>query len=209
MSHPPTATRRRGRRSRHVPPRRWVHVRVRDRVGVPLQRRRLMRQPCVTNAEGGCDVGGIFHRRCCAGDGGLLALRRRPSGEGAKPPCAALAEDRRGERQGEGALDRVRWGPGRRSRKRPARGVSGWVCAVEASLAKSRWHRKRGVWLFSRDEPGGRPDDWPGGARREGGVSLVCGSGTEREKASVDTATGVAGLQGRERERAEADTGRH
>jgi hypothetical protein len=59
----------------------------------------------------------------------------------------------------------------------------GRVCAVEASLAKSRWHRKRGVWLFSRDEPGGRPDYWPGGARREGGVSLVCGSGTEREKA--------------------------
>jgi len=31
------------------------------------------------------------------------------------------------------------------------------------------------------------PDDWPGGARREGGVSLVCGSGTEREKASVES----------------------
>ena len=44
-------------------------------------------------------------RRCCARDGGLLALRRRPSGGGVKPPCAALAEDRRGERQGEGALD--------------------------------------------------------------------------------------------------------
>ena len=36
-------------------------------------------------------------------------------------------------------------------------GVPGWACAVEASLAKSRWHRKRGVWLFSRDEPGGCP----------------------------------------------------
>jgi hypothetical protein len=37
-------------------------------------------------------------------------------------------------------------------------GVSlGWVCAVEASLGKSSWHRKRGVWLFSRDEPGGVP----------------------------------------------------
>src|SRR5512132_3123073 len=61
------------------------------------------------------------------------------------------------------------------------------ACAVEASLAKSRWHRKRGVWLFSRDEPGGCPDYWSGGARREGGVSLVCGSGTEREKASVES----------------------
>ena len=39
----------------------------------------------------------------------------------------------------------------------------------------------------SRDEPGGCPDDWPGGARREGGVSLVCGSCTEREKASVES----------------------
>jgi hypothetical protein len=84
-----------------------------------------------------------------------------------------------------------------------------WARAVEASLAKSRWHRKRGVWLFSRDEPGGRPDYWPGGARREGGVSLVCGSGTEREKASVDTAAGVAGPEGRERERAEAEGRRH
>jgi hypothetical protein len=91
----------------------------------------------------------------------------------------------------------------------PGPGVLGRACAVEASLAQTRWHRKRGVWLFSRDQSGGRPDYWPGGARREGGVSLVCGSGTEREKASVDTATGVAGLQGRERERAEAETRRH
>src|SRR3954463_4118897 len=45
-------------------------------------------------------------------------------GAGAKPPCAALAEDRRGERQGKGAaFDRVRWGPGRRSRG--ARPVAG------------------------------------------------------------------------------------
>jgi hypothetical protein len=30
------------------------------------------------------------------------ALQRRLAGAGAKPPCAALAEDRRGERQGKG-----------------------------------------------------------------------------------------------------------
>jgi hypothetical protein len=36
--------------------------------------------------------------RCCVEDEGLLALRRRPSGGGVKPPHAALAEDRRGER---------------------------------------------------------------------------------------------------------------
>ena len=77
--------------------------------------------------------------------------------------------------------------------KAPGRGVPGWACAVEASLAQLRWHQKRGVWLFSCDEPGGRPDDWPGGARREGGVSLVCGSCTEREKASVESVVRVAG----------------
>jgi hypothetical protein len=39
-------------------------------------------------------------------------------------------------------------------------------------------------------------------------MSLVCGSCTEREKASADAATGVAGLQGRERKRAEAENRR-
>ena len=36
--------------------------------------------------------------RCCAEDEGFVALRRRPAGGGVKPPHAALAEDRRGER---------------------------------------------------------------------------------------------------------------
>jgi hypothetical protein len=40
-------------------------------------------------------------------------------------------------------------------------------------------------------------------------VSLVCGSGTEREKASVDMAAGVVGPLGRERERAEVEYRRH
>jgi len=39
------------------------------------------------------------------GDGGLLALRSRPAGEGFKPPSAALAEDCCGERDGKGAQD--------------------------------------------------------------------------------------------------------
>jgi hypothetical protein len=95
--------------------------------------------------------------------------------------------------------------------KAPSPRFSGWVCAVEASLAQLRWHRKWGIWLFSRDEPGGCPDDWPGGARREGGVSLVCGSGTEREKASVES--GRPGLRvsltGGERERANGRNRRH
>ena len=37
---------------------------------------------------------------------------------------------------------------------------------------------------------------WPGGVRRGGGVSLVCGSCTEHEKASVDTAGRSLGLVG-------------
>jgi hypothetical protein len=41
--------------------------------------------------------------RCCAGDEGV-ALRRRPAGGGVKPPQAALAEDRRGERWGKGVV---------------------------------------------------------------------------------------------------------
>jgi len=35
----------------------------------------------------------------------VVALRRRPAGGGVKPPRAALAEDRRGERRGKGARD--------------------------------------------------------------------------------------------------------
>src|SRR4051794_36098251 len=42
---------------------------------------------------------------CCAGDEGVVALRRRPTGGDVKPPHAALAEDRRGERCGKGTLD--------------------------------------------------------------------------------------------------------
>ncbi len=52
------------------------------------------------------------------------------------------------------------------------------------------------------------PVYWPGGARREGGVILVCGSCTEREKASTDTSAVHVGLCSHpaERERAEAET---
>lgn len=50
------------------------------------------------------------------------------------------------------------------------------------------------------------PVYWPGGARRRDGVSLVCGSCMEREKAGVDTA-GPWGSPGGERERVKAETG--
>ena len=46
---------------------------------------------------------------------------------------------------------------------------------------------------------------WPGGARRRGGVILVCGSRAEREKANADTTAWL--VAGRERERAEAESG--
>ena len=103
--------------------------------------------------------------------------------------------------------DPVRWGPGRRSRSARL-GVPGGACAVEASKLFRR-HQNRGFSFAPRDEPGGCPVFWLGGARRRGGVSLVCGSCTEREKASVDMASGVAGPIGRERERAEAEHRRH
>jgi hypothetical protein len=44
-----------------------------------------------------------------------------------------------------------------------------------------------GVSMQSRDESGGCPSYWPGGVRRAGGVSPVCGCSAERGKARVDT----------------------
>jgi hypothetical protein len=41
---------------------------------------------------------------------------------------------------------------------------------------------------LARDEPGGCPDRWPGGARRRGGASLACGFRAERGMARPDTA---------------------
>jgi len=65
--------------------------------------------------------------------------------------------------------------------------------------------------FFGEFGPGGCPDYWLGGARREGGVILVCGSGTEREKASIES--GRPGLRvsttGGERERANGRNRRH
>jgi transposase len=52
-----------------------------NRACLAVARKLLKRSfQCVTNAEGGVGVGDIVHRRCCARDGGLLALRRRPCG---------------------------------------------------------------------------------------------------------------------------------
>jgi len=119
-----------------------------------------------------------------------------------------LAEDRRGERQGKGLGLTGSGGDQEDVPEAHFRMLVGGACAVEASLGIRR-HRHRSFSVL-RDVPGGCPGFWPGGgARRRGGVSPVCGSCTERGKANVDTAIGVAGPEGREGERANGGNPRH
>src|SRR6476620_10514050 len=117
---------------------------------------------------------------CCAGDEGV-ALRRRPAVGGFKPPHAALAEDRRGERCGKGARDAS--GGDRED------GAQSWFSgiAVDVSLL-NQVASKPGCSRSARDASGGCPLFWPGGVRHVGDVSPVCGSCTERGKACPDTA---------------------
>jgi len=82
--------------------------------------------------------------RCCAGDEGL-ALRRRPAGGDVKPPQAALAEDRRGERWGKGA-GHASGGDREGERERTADDVP-----------KQADDIKTGAVKWARDEPGGSP----------------------------------------------------
>ncbi len=56
-----------------------------------------------------------------------------PAGAGVKPPCAALAEDRRGERQGNGATRSRQAGIRKTSQKRPVGLTPDW-----GSLLKRR-----------------------------------------------------------------------
>jgi len=58
-----------------------------------------------------------------------------PAGAGAKPPCGALAEDRRAERQGKGVARLRQVGTGKAFQKRSA-GVTRRGVVVEASKAK-------------------------------------------------------------------------
>lgn len=56
------------------------------------------------NVEGGVGLRDWVRRTDCGAvrrDGGCLALRSRPAGDGFKPPTSALAEDRCGERRGK------------------------------------------------------------------------------------------------------------
>ena len=71
--------------------------------------------------------------------------------------------------------------------KAPVPVVPGGVFTVEASLL-GQGGIGTGERQSLRDGPGGCPDCWPGGARRRGGASLVCGVRMERRRASPDTA---------------------
>lgn len=95
---------------------------------------------------------------------------------------------RRGERSGKRRPGGVRRGPGRRCAESARSRM-----ALPAGC--SPWRRREGqdgigtgAPKWSRDEPGGCPDRWPGGARRIGGASLVCGVRMERRRAGPGTA---------------------
>jgi hypothetical protein len=113
-------------------------------------------------------------RRCSMSDGGLLALRDRPMGDGLKPPRAALAEDRCGERRGKGVLEASGRDRGDDCRSR-CRDLKNGIRTGLRSSARD------GVWRV--------PMYWPGGVRHIGGVNPVCGSHRERWKASADTSS--------------------
>ena len=61
----------------------------------------------------------------------------------------------------------------------------GWASPLKRRK-RNRWCQNRGKHPSS-GRAWREPADWPGGTRRIGGMSLVCCSCTEREKASVET----------------------
>ena len=100
---------------------------------------------------------------------------------GCKPPHAALAEDRRGERCGKGARD----ASGRDREDGAQSSFSG--IAADVSLL-NQVASEPGGSRSARDESGGCPCFWPGGVRYVGDVSSVCCFWLERGKARPDTA---------------------
>jgi len=120
--------------------------------------------------------------QCSMRDGGLLALRDRPVGEGLKPPHAALAEDRRGERCGKGVCEASGGDQGDDCRLKCRETIGD----IESGLSSGV---RVGVWRV--------PMYWPGGVRHRGGVNLICGSCRERWKADADNALAwLAGARG-------------
>ena len=109
--------------------------------------------------------------RCCAGDEGFVALRSRPAEGGFKPPHAALAEDRRGERCGKGVLE-------------ASGGDQGDDCRSKCRELKDGI--RTGLGSRTRDGVWRVPMYWPGGVRHRGGVNLICGSRRERWKADAE-----------------------
>jgi hypothetical protein len=104
--------------------------------------------------------------RCCAGDEGL-ALRRRPAGGDVKPPQAALAEDRRGERWGKGALD-ASGGDREGERERTADDVSKQADDIETGRLSGPGMSLAGARVLA-----GRCPAW---RRREPGLRLLHGT---------------------------------
>ena len=100
---------------------------------------------------------------------------------GGKPPHAALAEDRRGERCGKGARD-ASGGDREDGAQSSFSGIAGDVSLLNKVTSKPGCSRS------ARDESGGCPLFWPGGVRHVGDVSPVCCSCMERGKARLDTA---------------------
>src|SRR5664280_802527 len=104
-------------------------------------------------------------------------------GDGFKPPHAALAEDRRGERCGKGAHDASGGGEGDDRCLR----VESIEATSEPGYSKGSGRSLAGAHLY-----------WPGGVRHRGGVTLVCGFRKERGKASADMVprSGFGGARG-------------
>src|SRR3954451_6733299 len=103
-----------------------------------------------------------------------------PAGVGARPPCAALAEDRRGERQGNGPALTGSGGEQEDVPEAPGRGPRWFWRGVRCgSVDSCKWRRNRGlvwpaggVWrlpvLLARRCPAWR--------RREPGLRLLHGT---------------------------------
>ena len=89
-------------------------------------------------AGGGCD-GGPGDCGSLRGDGGCMALRRRPAGGVAKPPAGALAEDRGAERCGK-SRDVIPAGVDRRDGRWPI----GGLCRRKRRKVFS-WHQNQGL----------------------------------------------------------------
>jgi hypothetical protein len=84
--------------------------------------------------------------------------------------------------EGKGARDASGGGQEGVASKVP-KGIHRLIASLLDKVASEPGHVQ-----LARDEPGGCPDCWPGGARRIGGASLACGFRAERGMACPDTA---------------------